>query len=323
MKRLARRLHPEALQQRDRMRHQTLAARLVDGSVARSTHDLQPGSRAEDRGGQPGRRPPPEQVDHRSLASARSRHRFGSEHKSVEHREHHSREPRGVNKRQRYPFDDDRDVVRVGEEPVRRTGHPRGIGDDDNAGVPLLAERRDTPPAQSLRSEHDSQHRPAQSRQERAIGGLQQTTRQQAGVQHDHRRIVTRAELDATATAAPGQIALGHNQFRDAFDRHRGDQQGIPGHEQLSASATAPVPRRIRPHRHQHAGRAARRRFWRVARRCAALTPTRGCRSAQRAPRQLECVVVQAEGSDRLEDLGPPGGHPRADVSTSAASASR
>jgi len=35
---------------------------------------------------------------------------------------------------------------------------------------------------------------------------------------------VPRAELDAAAGAAPGQIALGDNQFRDSFDRHRGDQ---------------------------------------------------------------------------------------------------
>ena len=72
MKRLARRLHPEAFQQRDRMRHQPLAARLVDGSVPSLDHDdLQPSPRAEDRGGQPGRSAARhEQVDHRSLASA-------------------------------------------------------------------------------------------------------------------------------------------------------------------------------------------------------------------------------------------------------------
>ena len=72
VKRLARCFHPEGAQHREGMRHQPLAARFVDGSVASLDHDdLEARSRAEDRGGQPCRSAArDQQVDHRSLASA-------------------------------------------------------------------------------------------------------------------------------------------------------------------------------------------------------------------------------------------------------------
>jgi hypothetical protein len=88
----------------------------------------------------------------------------------------------------------------------------------------LVAQSRDAPPAQSLCAQHDRQHRPAEGWHERAVESLQQAAQQQAGVQRHHRRIVPRTEFDAAAGATPGQIALRNNQFRDSFDRDRGDQ---------------------------------------------------------------------------------------------------
>jgi hypothetical protein len=42
---------------------------------------------------------------------------------------------------------------------------------------------------------------------------------------------VVSAELDAATGAAPREVTGRDDQFNDALDRDRGDQQYVPGHE--------------------------------------------------------------------------------------------
>ena len=244
--------------------------------------------------------PPP--ATRRSITEAsparRSRHRCVSAAERVEHREHQRGEPaRCAPAAARCPR---RRPPRSWGAGRTGTGPPvtrARIGDDDDTGVPLVPQGGDAPPAQALGGEHDGQHRPAQRRQER--GGTDastQATRQQGGVQDDHRRIVAGAELDAAAGAAPCQVTLGDNEFRDALDRDGGDQQHVPDHggsvpaqqHQLRAEAGA--------HRHQQARGAALGGLGAgVAQDVQHRRRREVADLGQRAPRQLERVVVEAE----------------------------
>jgi len=93
----------------------------------------------------------------------------------------------------------------VWQKAIRSLRDARSTGDDDDAGVPLPAQRRDAPPAQALSSQHDRQHRPAQPANESATQRhrLHQTSHQQTGVQSHHYRVMPRTELDAATLAAP------------------------------------------------------------------------------------------------------------------------
>ena len=52
-----------------------------------------------------------------------------------------------------------------------------------------------------------------------------------------HRRIVAGAELHAAVGLADGAVTFGHPHFDQPLDGDRDDQQRIPSHRRLTASA--------------------------------------------------------------------------------------
>ena len=75
----------------------------------------------------------------------------GAEQPGVEQRKDQGGKPCGVHQWQRHPFGDHSDVIRMRYQPVGATGDATGTGDDDDAGVPLIVQSGDAPPAQRLR----------------------------------------------------------------------------------------------------------------------------------------------------------------------------
>ena len=66
---------------------------------------------------------------------------------------------------------------------------------------------------------------------------LCQTSHEQTDVQGHHRRVVPGAELHAAVRLADGAVTFGDTHFDQPLDGDRADQQRIPGHGRLTASA--------------------------------------------------------------------------------------
>ena len=117
-----------------------------------------------------------------------------------------------VHERQGEALDHDGDVVGVRDDAVGTAAHEREAGDDDDAGVPLVAEGRDAPPPQRLARDDEREHDPAERRDEGPVGDpdLGDGTDEQAGVEPDHDGIVRLAALHAAARERPRRMA-----FRD------------------------------------------------------------------------------------------------------------
>ena len=193
-----------------------------------------------------------------------------------------------MDQRERDALDHHRDVVGVAERTgtARRDG--RQAGHDDHPGVPALTERGDAPPAERL-GEHDD----GSIDQASALGdvrapdpGLDQSTDEQARVQHDHERVVpeTRSRRRPAPCSTP----------RCAWRRPARRRRSRPTSPTMTVNATSVVTTapgaeqdqlgaEAGTHRHQDA--VAARRAAGARGRCprgrAAPTRTTGCRCSR------------------------------------------